>query len=1021
MVGTSADIFGHFRDIEKNNVPAPKRGRVRIVLAVLGLFGLLVWCEARISPLQSWFLSNYAERLSYRLDEGASEAIIFPTQGPFNVRRGYTRIPDFRNRLFTDGFVIKEQSRFSAQLLELAQFGITPPYKEAPVAGLQIQDVLGFPIYDTLAGRQVYQSFKEIPPLIVNSLLFMEDRSLGHPNALRSNPVVNWLRFNKAAMLYGAFKLGLPVQKQGGSTLATQLEKYRYSASGRTSSVREKLKQITSASLRVYSDGVDTRAARQRIVLDYLNTVPLAGAPGYGEVYGLANGLKVWFGLNIWEVSSVLKSGKRDYHTAELYKKSLSLLAAVRAPSFYLSHDFDALQRRVDGFVRLMAQQGVLDADFAEKVLDTSISLSPRKYEPAERETGARKAVDMIRAKLAATLGIPSFYELDGLSLKVDSTIDAELQDKVSSFLFHMKDLDFLRQNGLTGRHMLSAGNPSKVIYSFVLYEATPYGNELRVHVDSHDQPFDVNNGMKLDLGSTAKLRTLVHYIDVVDGLYREYSSLEPKRLKAVVNKKRQDPISKWAARTLLRNQQMPLDTFLDKALERRYSASPYEEFFTGGGIHKFSNFNSGDNARRLSLKQATVNSTNLVFIRLMRDLVRYHRNRLPYDANALLTDVKHPLREAYLKDSADHEAKLFLIKYHRKYRKLSESSIIAKLLGRQLGSPRRLALLYFAWNPWGGDQDLAKWLRRFGVKPSSKELDRLVRNYGSERYSLADIAYLLHKQPMEIWTAGQIAGRHDISQSELIASSADIRSQSYAWLFKTRNRSAQRRHLRIKIERDAFTRMTRDWRKLGYPFQALVPSYATAIGSSSDRPAALADLMGILVNDGVRRAEIVVKQLNMAMDTPYQTVFERVRLPGERVMSATAAGAIRKLLTQVVDHGTARRLSGVYRDSNGFRVAVGGKTGSGDNRLKKFGRNGRLLSARAVNRTATFVFFMGSRFFGVMTAFVPGTDAENFSFTSSLPVAMLKQLAPVVNPRINLRQYAHDSEFKTRLEISQL
>jgi len=1020
LVSTSTDIFGHSRDPEDPHVPAPKRRRLGITFAVIGLLGLLVWCEASVSPIQSWFLSRYAEGLSYRLDEGPSAAIIFPTKGPFNVRRGYTRIPDFRNRLLTAGYVVKEQSRFSAQLLELAQFGISPPYNEAPVAGLQIQDVLGFPIYDTLADRQIYQNYEQIPPLLVDSLLFMEDRSLGDPQALRSNPVVNWLRFNKAVILYGASKLGLPVKKEGGSTLATQLEKYRYSASGRTSSVQDKLEQITSASLKVYSKGMDTRLARQRIVLDYINTAPLAGAPGYGEIYGLARGLKVWFGLNLWEVSSVLKSARRDYHTAGIYKQALSLLAAVKAPSFYLTQGFDALQRRVDGFVRLMAQQGVLDAHFAEKVLDTSISLSSLEYEPAERESGTRKAVDLIRSKLATTLGVPSFYDLDRLSLKVDSTIDAELQDEVSNFLVHMKDAGFLRQNGLIGRRLLSFSNPNKVIYSFVLYEATPYGNELRVHVDNHDQPFDVNKDMKLDLGSTAKLRTLVHYIDVVDRLYREYSVLDLKHLK-IMAKNKNDPISVWAARTLLPNQQMPLDTFLDKALARKYSASPYEEFFTGGGTHKFSNFDKSDNLRRLSIRQATVKSTNLVFIRLMRDLVRYHMNRLPYDVNALLADTKHPLRRTFLEESADHEARLFLVKYHRKYSKLSESNIVIRLLGERSHSARHLSMLYFSWNTSAGDKDLADWLKRFDVKVSPKELARLVRKYGYAKYSLADTAYMLRKQPLEVWTAGEIARQPDLSQHELIARSADIRLQSYAWLFKTRNIRAQRRHLRIKIERDAFARMTADWRKFGYPFQALVASYATAIGSSSDRPAALADLMGILVNDGVRRPEVVVKQLKMAVGTPYHTVFERVRSPGERVLSVIAAKTLRSVLAQVVDRGTARRLSGVYRDSSGFRVAVGGKTGSGDNRVKKFDRNGQVLSARVVNRTATFVFYMGERFFGVITAFVPGADAEDFSFTSSLPVAMLKQLAPVINPRINLRQYVEGAEYDTRPEISQL
>ena len=44
----------------------------------------------------------------------------------------------------------------------------------------------------------------------------------------------------------------------GGSTLATQIEKYRHSPSGITSSVFDKLRQMYSATLRAYSNGPDT-------------------------------------------------------------------------------------------------------------------------------------------------------------------------------------------------------------------------------------------------------------------------------------------------------------------------------------------------------------------------------------------------------------------------------------------------------------------------------------------------------------------------------------------------------------------------------------------------------------------------------------------------------------------------------------------------------------------------------------------------------------------------------------------
>jgi hypothetical protein len=75
--------------------------------------------------------------------------------------------------------------------------------------------------------------------------------------------------------------------------------------------------------------------------------------------------------------------------------------------------------------------------------------------------------------------------------------------------------------------------------------------------------------------------------------------------------------------------------------------------------------------------------------------------------------------------------------------------------------------------------------------------------------------------------------------------------------------------------------------------------------------------------------------------------------------------------------------------------VVVGGKTGSGDNRFQSYGDNGRLLSSRVTSRTGTFAFFIGDRYFGVLTAYVQGENANQYRFTSALPVAAVKLLAP--------------------------
>jgi hypothetical protein len=104
-----------------------------------------------------------------------------------------------------------------------------------------------------------------------------------------------------------------------------------------------------------------------------------------------------------------------------------------------------------------------------------------------------------------------------------------------------------------------------------------------------------------------------------------------------------------------------------------------------------------------------------------------------------------------------------------------------------------------------------------------------------------------------------------------------------------------------------------------------------------------------------------------------------------------------------VVTEGTARRAAGAFVDAHGAAIPVGGKTGSGDNRFKTFARGGGMIAARPVSRTAAFAFYLGDRHFGVLTASVSGQAAGAFVFTSSLPVALLRLLAPALENRLHL------------------
>jgi membrane peptidoglycan carboxypeptidase len=949
--------------------------------------------EIRTSTLQSWILSSFARKMSYKVGPGPSPSIVFPNHGPFDVRTGYALIPRFEKRLSTAGYEILEQARFSPALERATSWGILPPYSEPTSTRLTIHGADGQPLFQAPVRGQYFDSFEEVPPLIVKSLLLIENRELDEPAASRTNPVVDWDRFAKAALLYTGHKLGLPLPVEGGSTLATQMEKYRHSSDGRTNSITAKLRQMTNASLKVYQSGPDTREERKQIILNYLNSIPLAAVPGYGEVHGFGNGLYAWFGLDLGEIQKYLSLPDRRPEKAVGLKYALALLCSIRAPSHYLLKDHSALQARVNFYTRMLANVQVIPQGLANRVLATPIVYSLHTSQFALPPYAERKAINEIRSKLANLLGVPGFYELDRLHLDVESTINPGLQHTVINLFEKLRDPKFIDQNGLRGKYLLARGDPAKVIYGMMLFEKTPGGNLLRAVTDNLNAPFDINTGMKMQLGSTAKLRTLVNYLEIAAGLHSRFSSLDGAALRNQAKTAR-DPITRWAATTLQDRPGLSLDNFLQLALDRKYSGNPGEVFFTGGGLHSFQNFEREENERVYTVRNATALSVNLAYVRLMRDLVRYYQARLPYDTDAVLSDLDNPIRHRLLQEIADGESRYFLYRFYKEFQKSSPEAIVKTLLGKKADSERHLAILFYAWHHGGDQAGLADWLQKYLGKVTPEQTAKLVKAYGNPRLNLSDYGYLLGIHPLRVWCAGELMREPSLGWKSLWNESDQVRQISDAWLFKTRNRSAQDLRLRIRIEQDAFSSMTLQWRRLGFPFERLVPSYATAIGSSGDRPAALAQLMGILLNGGVRNQTIRVSRLRFAVNTPYETTLGQVPSQGTRVIPEAVAQAVLPILAQVVQSGTAVRVANVFK-TDGKPLVVGGKTGSGDNRFDSFGPGGSVIASRPIDRTAVFVFYIGERYFGVITVFVPGEKADDYVFTSSLPVAILKLLAP--------------------------
>lgn len=971
--------------------------------------------EVKSSTLQARFFSSFAQKLSFEVQAGESPSIRYPKKGPYDLRLGYAGLPDFNERLKRQGFAITAQARFSHSLARLFDSGLFTIYHEKTQAGLRVLDRSNRLLFNADYPSRIYPAFESIPPLILDTLLFIENRELLDPRFPHRNPAIEWDRFGRALLDGLKQSLGADVHVAGGSTLATQMEKYRHSPGGRTDSVGEKFRQMGSAALRAYGEGPDTQKTRRAIALDYLNSVPLAGAPGYGEVHGLGDGLRIWYGADLETVSRLLSphaiASNEPITPAQgqAYRQILSLLLAQRRPAYYLDQGYGDLQALTDRYLIWLSEAGIGSASLRDAALLAPIGLRTSSMPAVATRFLEHKTQAVIRAQLAGLLGIERLYDLDRMDLTARSTLDRTAQQSITQSLANLKHLNYARAAGLIGFRLLSENDDlSKVIYSLTLYERSPLGNLLRIQADNHEQPLDINQGVRLDLGSTAKLRTAVHYLQLIAQLYQRHAGQPPEALTGTALHPR-DHLSRWMIDRLKSNPQINLADLLEAALERRYSASPAENFFTGGGLHRFANFNPADNHKVLSVRTALRDSVNLVFIRLMRDIL-YHYLYRPDGLARRLENAGEPLRHDYLKRFADREGRLFLSRFYAKYRSQEPQKRLVLLTQDLRLTPIRLTTVYRSIYPQHDAAALGIFLNSHLETETltEEEILRLYHKYSPERFNLQDRGYLARIHPLELWLVSYLMQFPQATLEEVMAASAGHRQEVYGWLFKTSRKRAQDRRIQVLLEIEAFSEIHSAWQRLGYPFATLTPSYACAIGASADRPAALAELMGILLNDGVRYPNVKFDALHFAAGTPYETLLQRQPAQGERVLTPEVAATVRRALIEVVDKGTAVRLRGAYAGPDGKPLVMGGKTGTGDHQRKIYGPNGRLREVQTMNRTASFVFFLGDRFFGTLTAYVAGSDAASYRFTSSLPVQVLKFLAPAIEP-LFAREKSHE------------
>lgn len=158
-------------------LPRALGSRTALLLLLGGVVSLLAAFEMRTSWIESRIFSALAERMTYRVEPGPSPAITFPRSGPYNERLGYGQMPAFLGRL-SGPFQVTAQARDSRLMTTLGRAGISPVFREKTQAGLQILDRDGDTLFAARYPERAYRDFDAIPPLVVDSLLFVENREI---------------------------------------------------------------------------------------------------------------------------------------------------------------------------------------------------------------------------------------------------------------------------------------------------------------------------------------------------------------------------------------------------------------------------------------------------------------------------------------------------------------------------------------------------------------------------------------------------------------------------------------------------------------------------------------------------------------------------------------------------------------------------------------------------------------------------------------------------------------------------
>jgi hypothetical protein len=119
--------------------------------------------------------------MTYRIREGRNYVGVLSPGGPYDRGLGYASLPSLSQRLQETNFPVEKMAWPSEPMRAWCALGLFPPYREKSQAGLKILDRHGKIFFCETYPRRIFNSFSEVPRIIVDMLLFIENRKLLDP------------------------------------------------------------------------------------------------------------------------------------------------------------------------------------------------------------------------------------------------------------------------------------------------------------------------------------------------------------------------------------------------------------------------------------------------------------------------------------------------------------------------------------------------------------------------------------------------------------------------------------------------------------------------------------------------------------------------------------------------------------------------------------------------------------------------------------------------------------------------